>query len=150
MLERYLDKPLSLTASQSSIVTDAGGSFQDITGCSLSLLPGTWIIMANGCPRVWQNGTTYTNAQFQMRVCDSSASTVYALTQAHANVEGEQAGPTSLSLCFYLVLSVTTTIKIQGLHSIITGGANFASGWRWDSGFGQPATLFATRVAGRQ
>lgn len=138
-----------LSASQSVIVTDVSGTYQDIPGVSLNLTPGTWIIAAQGIPRIWQSGTAYCSGVAHMRVVDSGVTTQYGpIVQNSSNVQAEQAAPLSLGVSFHMTITAPTTIKLQGAFQIITGGPNFASGWRWDSGYGTPATMYAVKVVG--
>lgn len=137
-----------LSAVQSAIVTDVSGAWVDVTGVSINLTPGTWIVMANAVPRLWQSGVAYTKGVAQMRIVDSGVTIVYGLTQNSIDVQNEQANPQPLSFMFVLTVTAPTTIKMQGAFQILTGGANFASGFRWDSGYGQPATMWATKVVG--
>lgn len=142
----YLYGSSILSAVQSSIVTDASGTFQDLPGVSLTLPTGKWAISVNGNPRGWQSGTSYTNHYNQMRITNSDASVVHASAQTSTTTQAEQAAPASLSLAVVLQIAVAQVVKVQGAHSIITGGANFAGGWRWDSGYGLPCSMYAVRI----
>ncbi len=142
----YLYGSQILSAVQSSIVTDASGTWQDLPGVAITLSAGKWMVVVNGAPRAWQSGTGYTNHRNQMRITDSGGSNTYAYADTSTTTQAEQAAPATMSLMAALQVQTSLAIKVQGAHSIITGGANFAGGWRWDSGYGTPCTIYAIRV----
>lgn len=145
--ERYRF-PTVQTVTQNSIDTDVAGSWHDIAGgMTLTLAPGTWVVLFNGAPRIWQTGTAYAKGTSYARLVDSGVVTVYGQAQTSTVCEGEQSGVMSCSFSCVITTTTTLSTKVQ-VAAAITPAVNFAGGWRWDSGYGFPAVMQAIRVGG--
>lgn len=136
-----------LTATQSSILGDMGGAFQDLPGCSLTLTQGTWLVSCHFFYRCWQTGTGYAKSRHGMGLTDSANNFINGLTYyADRDAWGEQRSDGFNTITTVIVVSSGNyVVKMRGASSMVSA-TNFASGFRWDSGVGGPSTMRAVRV----
>lgn len=137
-----------LSAVQSAIVTDVSGAWVDLPGVTLNLTPGSWLVTVLATPRLWQSGVAHCKGIAKARITNSAATLDYAQVQSSTEVQAEQAAPHACTIVAPITVTAPTTIKAQGSYQIAVGGPNFASGFRWDSGYGTLATITAVRVVG--
>jgi len=136
-----------LAATQSAILTDMGGSYQDIPGASITLSVGTWLVLATFHYRNWQTGTGYAKSLHTCAITDSS-NNVLTVSNYNQHVDsGAEQRSDSFNTLFAVVnvSTGTTVVKLRGASQMIAG-TNFASGFRWDSGGGGPSHIKAVRV----
>lgn len=139
----------ALTAAQSSLVGSGDFTIVDIPGCSLSLTAGVWLVVANfNSARVW---TSAASGQVDYQILYTIRDGADTLLDSAVRrvqweiVSGKQRSEYPYSMSTLLDLGTTTTIKMSGYTAPVVG-ANFASGFRIDSGSGQNSTIKAVRV----
>lgn len=138
-------------ATQSAINGTATGAWVDLTGCSLSLDPGVWLVCGNFLSaRWWINGglTPGTHSASLLGSLWNSANTVeYARGLQQCLIQsGIDRFEHPFEVSQIIELASTTTVKLRGACQ--HGAAEFASGFRWDSGnWGGPAEIWARRLA---
>lgn len=134
-----------LTATQSSLFSGTS-TWYDL--CSLTLSPGLWAVVGNcSSARIWHSGAGYVAATFlaSLRV----SGTEYMRRVFSLNCQNEQRieGGASVQYIFDLTSSVTVNLSGYWFWMNTGGGANFASGFRWDSGAaGTPAVIQAVKL----
>ena len=134
------------TASQNAGVVSSDGNIVDITGASLSLVPGTYILIADwSCARLWTIGAGSGYIVYQLR--DGSNTVIEQKRSGTHDTPGEILWLPNV-IVTTIVVATTTTIKMSGSCGKVTG-TEYSSGFRLDSaGDGsQYCKLKAIRIA---
>ena len=118
------------TAIQTADVASSNETIVDITGATLSLVAGTYIIMADfSCARVWTIGAGIGNIVYQLR--DGSNTVLETKKSGDHDTPGERLWlPTVIATT--IVIGSTTTVKMSGACTKVSG-TEYSSGFRLDS-----------------
>lgn len=135
------------TAVQSAILGSNTAVVQDIPGCSLTLVPGMWLVVANfASARFWLSSAGYNGGYYYFAIrradnvtLEARYGDIYWTTPSPARVE---VGDTLTAL---IAVPSTTTYKMSG-YTAVAYGTNFASGFRSDSGTGLSCEFSAVKV----
>jgi len=146
----YDNAPVAtLAATQTSLVGSGDYTIIDIPGCSLSLSAGVWFVGANfNSARVW---TSAASGQVDYQILYALRDGANGLLETVIHrvqfeiVSGKQRAEYPMGVTKLLNLGSTTTVKMSGYTSPVVG-ANFASGFRIDSGSGHNCTMYAIKV----
>jgi len=136
-----------LSAPQNAILGDMTGNFVTIPGCLITLTVGTWLVTATAHFRCWHVNATYAKSSHGLAITDSGGTMINGMWYTMAvDAQNEQNSNAYATLSTIInVPSGTMIILLRGQSSMVVG-TNFASGFRWDSGPGQPAQFRAVKI----
>lgn len=117
----------TFSADQTSEFSISTSTITDVTGCTLSLPAGTYLITANVGARLWASASTSCN--FYADIYNSTSSTI--LVHNGQTVADETRRAVIWTISTIANLSTTSTIKLRGYVNVSSN--NFASGFRDDS-----------------
>lgn len=142
---------LAWSAKETAIAEQTGVFGANVTWhdlCSVTLTPGLWAVNGDcSSARIWHSGTGYVAATFIASLRVGSSEYRRAVFSITCQNEQRQEGGTTVQHVFDI--TTTTVVKLSGYYTWINsgGGANFASGFRTDSGnLGTPASIQAVRI----
>lgn len=113
--------PFPLTSSVADCSADTAltsSTWNDVTGCSLSLAAGTWLITAT-CSVDWTGGGA--NGEVYCRVFNSTDTTTVISTMSAFGSAAGYVFKTTEPMTYVVTLAATKTIKLQAYPLGITG-----------------------------